>query len=144
MECHICDQGWKMYRTTGPLVPVNFWGCQKIFWQGGLPQFSRIIVVYVTNKEHIHRYICNPIKPHAMTTLWGVNSRVTQQCNMSPYFHNTPNTIYIIQSHVIGGNLYKSINQNLCLKYLPKSANRFESPYEIAATKEGKFSKFVT
>ena len=45
---------------------------------------------------------------------------------------------------MIGGNLYKSINQNLCLKYLPKSANRFESPYEIAATKEGKFSKFVT
>ena len=25
------DQGWKMYRTTGPLVPENFWGCQKIF-----------------------------------------------------------------------------------------------------------------
>ena len=24
-------QGWKMYRTTGPLVPENFWGCQKIF-----------------------------------------------------------------------------------------------------------------
>ena len=61
------NQGWKMYRTTGPLVPENFWGCQKIFWQGGLPQFSRIIVVYVTNKGHIHRYICNPIKPHAMT-----------------------------------------------------------------------------
>ena len=34
---------------------------------GGLPQFSRIIVVYVTNKGHIHRCICNPIKPHAMT-----------------------------------------------------------------------------
>ena len=34
---------------------------------GGLPQFSRIIVVYVTNKGHIHRYICNPLKPHAMT-----------------------------------------------------------------------------
>ena len=25
------DQGWKMYRTTGPLVPENFWGCQKKF-----------------------------------------------------------------------------------------------------------------
>ena len=60
-------QGWKMYRTTGPLVPENFWGCQKIFWQKGLPQLSRINVVYVTNKGHIHRYICNPIKPHAMT-----------------------------------------------------------------------------
>ena len=32
-----------------------------------LPQFSRIIVVYVTNKGQIHRYICNPIKPHVMT-----------------------------------------------------------------------------
>ena len=49
----------------GPLVPENFWGCQKIFWQGGLPQFSRIIVVYVINKGH--RYIRYPVKPHAMT-----------------------------------------------------------------------------
>ena len=24
-------QGWKRYRTMGPLVPENFWGCQKIF-----------------------------------------------------------------------------------------------------------------
>ena len=24
-------QGWKMYRTTGPMVPENFWDCQKIF-----------------------------------------------------------------------------------------------------------------
>ena len=34
---------------------------------GGLPQFSKIIVVYVTDKGHIHRYMCNSIKPHAMT-----------------------------------------------------------------------------
>ena len=37
------------------------------FLGGGLPQFSRIIVVYVANKGHIHKYICNQIKPHAMT-----------------------------------------------------------------------------
>ena len=37
------------------------------WWGGGvLPQFSRVIVVYVTNKGHIHRYICNPVKPHAI------------------------------------------------------------------------------
>ena len=24
-------QGWKMYRTTGPMVPENFWVYQKIF-----------------------------------------------------------------------------------------------------------------
>ena len=24
-------QGWKMYRTTGPSVPENFWGGQEIF-----------------------------------------------------------------------------------------------------------------
>ena len=26
-----CWQGWKMYRTTGPMVPENFWVYQKIF-----------------------------------------------------------------------------------------------------------------
>ena len=25
------QQGWKMYRTTGPMVPENFWVYQKIF-----------------------------------------------------------------------------------------------------------------
>ena len=78
----ICDvQGWKMYRTTGPLVPENFWGCQKIFWQGGLPQFSRIIAVYVTNKGHINRYICNPIKLHAMT-IYGFMFHAQMYCSL--------------------------------------------------------------
>jgi hypothetical protein len=27
------DQGWKKYRTTGPLVPENFLSSQKIFPQ---------------------------------------------------------------------------------------------------------------
>ena len=71
----------KMYRTTGPLVPENFWGCQKIFWQRRLPQFSRVIVVYVTNKGHIHRYICNAIKPHAMT-IYGFMFHAQMYCSL--------------------------------------------------------------
>ena len=66
-----------MYRTTGKIFGV----ARKYFGRGGLPQFSRVIVVYVTYKGHVHRYIRNPIKPHAMT-IYGFMFHAQMYCSL--------------------------------------------------------------